>query len=70
MLRSRVNVIIWHVRSRFGSSLREVLLAWRVENDRADWSWFSGWKDTIVEVKCRRRIDCEVYKTVSVPFSF
>jgi hypothetical protein len=27
MLRSRVNVIIWHVRFRFGSSLREVPLA-------------------------------------------
>jgi hypothetical protein len=26
-LRSRVNVIIWHVRSQFGSSLREVPLA-------------------------------------------
>jgi hypothetical protein len=30
-LRSRANVITWHVRSRFGSSLREVALAWPAE---------------------------------------
>lgn len=35
-LRSRVNVIIWHVRSRFGSSLREVPLAWPAENAQVD----------------------------------
>jgi hypothetical protein len=31
-LRSRANVITWHVRSRFGSSLREVPPAWPAEN--------------------------------------
>ena len=35
-LRSRVNVITWPVRSRLGSSLREVPLAWPAENDRVD----------------------------------
>ena len=35
-LKSRVNVITWHVRSRLGSSLREVPLAWPAENDRVD----------------------------------
>jgi hypothetical protein len=33
-LRSRVNVIVWHVRSQIASSLREVPLVWQAENDR------------------------------------
>jgi hypothetical protein len=44
-LRLRVNVITWHVRSRFGSSFPEVPLAWPAEIDRVDRPSFRNWKD-------------------------
>jgi len=44
-LRSRVSVIISRVRSRFGSSFREVPLAWPAEIDRVDRPSFRNWKD-------------------------
>src|SRR5437899_1096117 len=69
-LKSRVNVITWHVRSRLGSSLREVPLAWPAENDRVDRPCSRHWKEAIAEVMCRRSINCETHKTESVPFSF
>jgi hypothetical protein len=31
--KSRVNAIIWHARSHFGSSRLEAALTWPVEND-------------------------------------
>jgi hypothetical protein len=43
--RSRVSVIIWRVRSRFGSSVREVPLTWPAEVDRVDRPSFRNLKD-------------------------
>jgi hypothetical protein len=44
-LRSRVSVIIWRVRSRFGSLFREVPPTWPTEFDRVDRPSFRNWKD-------------------------
>jgi hypothetical protein len=62
-LRSRVNVIIWHVRSQFGSSLREVPLVWQAENRSRSSAPFRDRKTRtrVADVKNRRSINCETH---------